>query len=79
MFVWWRGVGSGNVVRAIRRLTSGPVSGNIALVGLYEQIYSSPSDRKKNKQKKQYTTNTKIQSMCKSIMQSLVCSLQNKL
>jgi len=51
MFVWWRGVGSGNVVRAIRGLTSGPVSGNIASVGLYEQIYSSPSDRKKNKQK----------------------------
>ena len=52
MFVWWRGVGSGNVVRAIRGLTSGPVSGNIASVGLYEQIYSSPSDREKNKQTK---------------------------
>jgi len=27
----------------------------------YEQHYSSPSDTEKNKQKKQYTINTKIQ------------------
>ena len=35
-----------------RYSTSGPVSGNITSVGLYEQIYSSPSDREKNKQTK---------------------------
>ena len=34
--------------------------------------------RGKNKQK-QYTINTKIQSICKIIKRSLVCSLQNKL
>ena len=32
----------------------------------------------KNKQKR-YTINTKIQSICKIIKPSLVCSLQNKL
>ena len=40
-----------------------------------EQLYSSASDR----ERKQYTINTKIQSMCKIIKRSVVCSLQNKL
>jgi len=37
------------------------------------------SDRKKNKQKQYTIINTKIQSICKIIKRSLVCSLQNKL
>jgi len=44
----------------------------------FEQLYLSASDREK-KTKKQYTINTKIQSIRKIIKQSLVCSLQNKL
>jgi len=40
-----------------------------------EPLYSSPSDRERERNK-QFTINTKIQSICKIIKQSVVCSLQ---
>ena len=46
---------------------------------VFEQLYSSASDREKKQTKKQYTINNNIQSICKIIKWSLVCSLQNKL
>ena len=46
---------------------------------LNEQLYSSSSDKRKKANRKQNTINTEIQSICKTIKRSLVCSLQNKL
>jgi len=43
-----------------------------------EQLYSSASDSEKNKQKTIYNKH-QIQSKCKIIKRSLVCSLRNKL